>query len=445
MHKFSLEHVFTYLIFAGGLLLSATVSANSTSGQDAFQAGVKASQDKRYEEAVKHFLDAKKQGRDSAALHHNLGVAYFKLGQYEKANEAFKQASRSDKMAALSYYNLGLVAEKQGRPDEARQWFEKARDQARTTQLQRLAERKLGIRQTVAVPYVAYLEAFVGNDSNPQLVDDPSNLNIERDSDAFYGGLAYGRYHFGGDSRRGFYLVGSAYSRNYLDVDEENTSVYSAGGGFKHRVGAWQQDYQLAVNRLSLDGDEVQTSIIGALDARKRLAGNRLFEARLLGESIDGDRANGYDYLTGERARLRLRYRNIASPVTWKLTYEATFNDRDELVTLDAGGNVDNVFDVSPLRHEVAADLEWPLLGSLKGTLRGNYRISQYRDEEVRGGVEAGERDDDLWAVRAGLLYPFGRGFNTRLEATYTENDSNFDRFDYDRTEVVLSVGYSFN
>lgn len=445
MKKSSFVKITAYFMLAAGLFFSSVVLADSVPGQDAFQAGVNASQQQRYQEAVTYFLEAKKQGRDSAALHHNLGVAYFKLGQYEKASEAFKQASRSEKMAALSYYNLGLVAEKQGQPDEARLWFEKARDQARTTQLQRLAERKLGIRQTVTVPYVAYLEGFVGNDSNPQLVDDPSNLNIERDSDAFFGGLAYGRYHLGGDSTEGLYVVGSAFIRNYLDVDEENTSVYAGGGGFKHNVGSWQQDYQLIANRLSLDGDEIQTSIIGALDARKRLAGNRLFGVRLLGESISGDRANGYDYLSGDRARLRLRYQNIASPVTWKLTYEATFNDRDELVTLDANGNVDNVFDISPLRHEVAADLEWPLVDSLRGTLRGRYRVSQYSDDEVRGGVDAGERDDDLWAVRAGLLYPFGRGFNTRLEATYTENDSNFDRFDYDRTEVVLSVGYSIN
>lgn len=445
MYNSSLVQVFTRFIIAAGLSVSSAVFAESALGQGAFQDGVKASKDQRYQEAVTYFLEAKKQGRDSAALHHNLGAAYFKLGQYDKAAEAFKQASRSDKMAALSYYNLGLVVEKQGRPDEARKWFEKARGKARTTQLQRLAEHKLGIRQSVTVPYVAYLEGFVGNDSNPQLVDDPSNLNIERDSDAFYGGLAYGRYHFGGDSTKGFYAVGSAYVRNYLDVDEENTSVYAAGGGFKHRAGSWQNDYQLAVNRLSLDGDEVQTSIIGTLDARRRLAGNRQFGVRVSGESIDGDRANGYDYLSGERARLRLRYQNIASPVAWKLTYEVTFNDRDQLVTLDAGGNVDAVFDVSPLRHEVAADLEWPLLGSLRGTLRGSYRISQYRDEEVRAGIDEGERDDDLWGVRAGLLYPFGRRFNTRLEASYTDNDSNFDRFDYDRSEVVLSVGYSLN
>lgn len=416
--------------------------ADDTAGQQAFDAGVTASRAGNYEEALRHFLEAKRQGRDTPALYHNLGVTYLKLKRYDEAEQAFREASRSKRMAAVSYYNLGLLEERRDNQSAAEQWFQKARDAGRTPRLRRMAELKLGIRETVDVPYSGYFEVFGGYDDNPQLIDEAAETtDFKKEGDSFLGALAFGRYRFTGDEQDGAYVFSSAYSRNYLDVDEQNTAAVSAGVGLKNRVGSWQHDYQLGVNRLWLDGDEIQTGFLGSIRARRELGKNLILGFRLIGESLDG--ADDFDFLSGERARFRVRLQGTPSAVQWKLTYEGTYNDRDNVELLDSAGNVDDFFDISPLRHELQADLEIPLTGLLKAELGAEYRISEYSDPEVRDGVEMKEREDDRWGVNAGLAYPFGP-WTARLEARYWDNDSNFDRFDYERTDVMLSLGRYF-
>lgn len=435
--------LYLILIIVAG---SAAAQADAESGEAAFQAGIDASRSGRYEEALQQFLQAREQGRDTPALHHNLGVVYFKLGRYDEAEQAFREASRSRRMASVSYYNLGLIEERRDNRAAAEQWYRRARDAARTQTLRRMAERKLGLREAVDVPYSGYVELFAGHDSNPQLLEDTETeleTGRERDSDSFLGALALGKYRFAGDWNDGAYVFGSVYTRRYLDVDEENTDYASAGLGLKNRTGKWQQDYQLGANRLQLDGDEVESGFFGSVRAGRALGNDLMLDLRLVGESQDGAKSNGYDYLTGERYRFRTRLQGDAAALNWKLSYEFTQNDRDVLVIENEDGTVD-AFDSSPTRHDFHAGVEWPLIGLLRAEIGGTYRISRYDEEEVRNSVTVEKREDDRWSAEAGLSYPFAGGWRARLEAAYWDNDSNFARYDYDRWEVMLSAGKVF-
>ena len=74
------------------LLIILLIPTMATANQpDYFQAGVKAFQEGKYEEAVSYFQQASEEGEDKPQLNYNLGAAYFKTGQYERSEKEFKK------------------------------------------------------------------------------------------------------------------------------------------------------------------------------------------------------------------------------------------------------------------------------------------------------------------------------------------------------------------
>lgn len=416
----------------------------STAADDAFKQGVVSSKAGNYALAIERFLQAEKAGKTSAALYHNLGVAYFKQGRYPEALSAFGEASRSEKLASLSYYNMGLVEEKRGNQTDAAKWFEKSRNIATTETLRRLAERKLGLRDSAIVPYIAYLEAFAGNDSNPQLVDETNTVAVERDADNFLGTLVYGRYHFGGDANQGSYISGTGYIRRYADVNDEDATNLGLGAGYIQRLRALRLDYQLNVNQLSIGGDAIQNSISAALNAQYSFS-SAYIDTRIALESIDGDDGNGYDYLSGERMQLRLRYNDTLASLRWRVGYELNVNDRNQLITTDSAGAISERFSASPLQNTFSLQASLPLTTNLTAEFSSDYRLSRYDEQEIRAGVLEVERDDKRWSAQVGVRYQLSRGWSTRLEARHWDNDSNFDAYSYQRNEITLAVSKTFN
>lgn len=440
---FTSPKYFAALTIAIAAMLPYSVFA-STAADDAFKQGVVSSKAGDYALAIERFLQAKKAGKTSAALYHNLGVAYFKQGRYSEALTAFGEASRSAKLASLSFYNMGLVEEKRGNQADAAKWFEKSRNIATTETLRRLAERKLGLRDSAIVPYIAYLEAFAGNDSNPQLVDETSNLAVERDGDNFLGTLLYGRYHFGGDAKQGGYISGTGYIRRYADVNDEDATNLGIGAGYIQLLRAWRLDYQLTANQLDIGSDTIQNSINAALNAQYSLP-SAYIDTRIALETVNGDDGNGYDYLSGERMQLRMRYNDTFASLRWRVGYELNLNDRNQLITTDSTGAISERFSASPLQHTFSLHANLPLTANLTAELSGDYRLSRYDEQEIRAGALEAERDDKRWSSQVGVRYQFSRGWATRLDATHWDNDSNFDAYSYQRNEITLAVSKTFN
>lgn len=431
------------VLILGCLLANAATAANSS-----FDAGVTASKQGDYRQAIEHFLDARAQGVNTPALYHNLGVAYYKLGRYPEARNAFMRAVESPKMRALSFYNLGLVAEKQNDDTAARDWFEKAYDAATTGKLRRLAAAQLGLAENDVSRYTLYLEGFAGHDSNPRLTEQDTDQLGERrkDGDTVYGALAVGQLLLAGDWSGGATAIGAVYADAHPDLDDQDIGAYTAGLGLHHSPGRWRHEYSLTATRLRLGGETLQTSVRGEIHSKRYLATNLIAGLRLRSESIDGEDQSGFDYLSGWRHQARLRLRDRGGPWRWNLYYEYEYNNRDDLfVDTDTGTDF---FSVSPTRHEIGAGLERTLVGKLTGEVRLAFRRSEYRDPEIRSGVEREEREDDRLEAGLGLSHPLGR-WTGRIETTYWDNtsecgDGACDRFEYDRLETLISVGRSF-
>lgn len=426
-------------VFVLGCALATAVSAANSS----FEAGVTASQRGDYQQAVEHFNNARDEGLDTPALHHNLGVAYYKLGRYESARQAFKRAAESPKMRAMSFYNLGLVAQKEGDDASARDWFEKAHETARTRKLRRLAAVQLGLTDRVVPPYKAYLEGFAGHDSNPRLADEEA-IQQDDEGDAVFGALAVGERLLGGDWDRGASVIGVGYADFHPDLDDQDIAAFAGGFRLHHSPGQWRHQYELTINRIRLGDDTLQTGIRAGLRSQRRLSRHLVAELRLRGEDIDGD--GRFDYLSGNRYEARTRLIGRHGRGGWKLYYRFEHNDRDDLEFIDDTG--EQFFSVSPARHEIGGSVKRPLAGDFSGELGVAFRRSDYRDPEVRDGVEQEEREDDRLEVKLGVSHPLGR-WTGRIETVYWDNSSECgdgacDRFEYDRLETLVSIGRSF-
>lgn len=424
-----------------GFALTTTVMA----ADPAFDDGVAASKRGDHRQALEYFLDARTRGLDTPALYHNLGVTYYKLGRYAEARRAFLRVSESPKMRAVAFYNLGLVAQKQGNDDDARDWFRKAHRAATSRKLRQLAAAQLGLKERAVSPYTLYMEGFTGYDGNPRLADADADQFGDRgdEGDAVFGVLAAGRHLLGGDWKRGATAIGVAYADLHPDLNDENVGLAAAGFGFHHSPGRWRHEYELTFNQLWLGGNTLQTAVRAGLYSQRRLSRRLIAELRWRSEYIDGDSSNGFAYLGGWRHEARARLRGRGGAWRWKLHYEFEYNDRDDL-------RVDSdFFSVSPIRHEIAGSLERPLFGAWSGEAQFGYRRSEYRDPEVRDGVEEGKRRDDRLQLELGVSRPLGHDWIGRIETFYWDNASDCDngaceRFEYDRVQTLLSIGRSF-
>ena len=433
------QHCFLVLLYA--LVLS--VQWAWAAPQSDFSLGVVASKQGLYEEAIRYFLKAEKAGKRTATLYHNLGVAYFQTGNYDAARAAFLKVGQSQKLAALGFYNVGLVEEKQNNDAQAQQWFRKARASARTEKLRQLVDLKLAGKSGRRIPFVAYVEMVAGSDSNPQLADD-TIAQVEKERSSFIGTIAYGRYHFNGDAREGSYVSGTAFLRRYSSVEDEDIRFLSVAGGYIQTVGKWSLDYQLGVNQLLLGGERVQDGVVGSVLGRRNLAGASYLDARLMAEDVSGDSGNGYDYLSGNTYQLRLRYGGSAGIVNWSLRYEASADDRGELISRAADGAIVERYSASPVRHDIRLDLLAPLGRSVDAEFKIGLRNSDFRDEKIRQSIPQGVRDDDLRYASVGVAYHFASAWTAKCELSYWDNTSNFDRYEYQRSELALSVSRSF-
>lgn len=419
-------------------LLLAPAPAFADAADRAFEAGIEAAGRGDNEEALRHYRRAREAGRDSAALHHNMGSAYYRLGRYEEARAAFMRAAGYPRMAAVSFYNLGRVADTVGDHDEALHWFRRARDSATSDELARRAADKLGIEHRPHKPYALYGEVFGGYDSNPRLASVDDLARRDREGDVVVGGLLSGRRLLGGDLRNGSLLLGTAYADAHVDLDGQDLTLFDGGLGLNRRLGAWRTRYRATAHRLWLGGEGLLTGARGEVSANRSLGERYELGLRLRGESVSGD--SGFGYLDGTRQELRTRLGGDHGLWRWRATYTLERNDRDDL-TVDADGHF---FSVSPRRDELALDLERYLFGPYTGELGVAWRDSRYPDNEERGGSVEDEREDQRLELTLGVSRPLPGLATMRVEARYRDNESNFDEFDYERMYVTLSLGKSF-
>jgi tetratricopeptide (TPR) repeat protein len=156
------------------LSLSAPAGSAPADAESAFAQGAELFRAEDYAAAIQYFRQARDAGLPGPAVHYNIGVCAYRLGEYAEASAAFEAVTTYYEMAPLAYYNLGLVELERGRSGAAQQWFQRARVTTDDPQLQAMADRMLRPASGASLPsrWYGILLAEAGYDDNVRLLND---------------------------------------------------------------------------------------------------------------------------------------------------------------------------------------------------------------------------------------------------------------------------------
>lgn len=112
--------VFISLLFVGDR------NAMAQSVFSSVKQGIEAYENKKYEQAKKHFIDAQLEAPDEAKLYYNIGTAAYMNKDYEQARKNFEQASRSEdnELRKNARFNLANTDYRLGHLDESIKGYE---------------------------------------------------------------------------------------------------------------------------------------------------------------------------------------------------------------------------------------------------------------------------------------------------------------------------------
>ncbi|HEU4620127.1 MAG TPA: tetratricopeptide repeat protein [Gammaproteobacteria bacterium] len=411
-----------------------TAAANDPSrlfatGSEAFARG-------DFDAARAAFEAARRAGMDTPAVLYDLGVTEYKLGRYVEAEDYFRElAQRFPAMRELSEYNLGLALTRQDRVTEARDAFAKA-SLSTDEKVAALANAMLAridpdprTEESASLTGGArrdpdrlrLLDVGVGVDGNVALVDEASlPLGATTDSplaQAF--GMLRGRPWVDVPLS----LDVSGYMVRYVNAGEFDQSSIRLGAAYNWELPGWRIEAGPYYSRTTLSGDGFERRVGASFAVRRGLGEASSLRVKLAHEGID-DLDPQYDYIAGTRERLSLDFTHGSAQGRLALGYAYESNDRD-------GPGV------SPYRNEAYAGYEFYLPQDWSIEAEGFLRASRYSQLAV-------PRDEDLAELRLTGRRELSSGWLLEGEWRIGSNDSNDERYSYDRTRLDLGISKVF-
>ena len=408
----------SYLLALGSLTLSSIAwAADSGPATEAFAAGTTAFAQQDYLLALSHFQDARAHGLDGPAIHYNLGVCQYKLGNYREADAAFHVvADNYPAMRALAHYNLGLVALKRGQQARAQTFFEQARANSVDEKIARLAAAELQklepARETQS--WFSLVDARIGHDDNVSLQDDIGLPTGGSDS-AFTEVFAM----LSGPAGPGLRFDGSVYAVRYPDAETFDQNALRLGGVYQWTWGTWRAEAGPYLNYSTLNGDGYEQRLGGSLALKRDLDDRTTVSVRYLHDEID-ELEDQFAFVGGSRDQLRVSLDRSLNKGRLALGYVLDLNDRE-------GASV------SPTRHRVFGRYRFSVTPYWLIDAELSFRTSRYDDLMVT-------RDEDLTELSLGFLRTLAKSWQLTGEYHLGQNDSNVDTFSYDRNRFLIGL-----
>jgi tetratricopeptide (TPR) repeat protein len=407
-----------YFAVALAWLLAATpCAAQETS---AFAAATTAFETGDYRRALRLFETARANGSDSAALHYNIGVCQYRVGDYTEAAATFALVrDRFPQFAAVAEYNRGLALSALNDRNAARTAFQRAR--AGDDALAGLADSalaRLGAANAPRSRWVGYFDVAAGHDDNVALVDELSLPATVSASTSFTELVGYAGGRVG---QRGS-LSFSGYSVRYADASQFDQTALRVDTAFGWSPGDWRFEAGPHFAETLLDGDGFERALGVSLRAIRPITERVTFDVRLVYDDLDAP-SSRFAFIDGTRQRLRLGLESRGQQSRIRVGYEIEANDRASA-------------SVSPDRDRLVLNLQrgagrW----SLEATLA--YRQSDYDDL-------AAPRHERLTEIGAAARRNLQKGWLFGTEYRLADNDSNIAQFGYRSRRVSLSVGKGF-
>jgi tetratricopeptide (TPR) repeat protein len=373
-----------------------------------------------YQRALSLFETARTNGSDSAALHYNIGVCQYRVGDYADAAATFARVrDRFPQFAAVAEYNRGLALSAFDDRDAARAAFQRARSS--DDALAGLADSALARLDPADAPrsrWVGYFDIAAGHDDNVALVDElslPATLSASTSFTELIG------YAGGRVGQRGFFSF-SGYSVRYADASQFDQTALRVDTAFEWSPGDWRFEAGPHFAETLLDGDGFERALGIGLRATHSITERVAFDVRLVYDDLQAP-SSRFAFIDGTRQRLRLGLESRGERSRVRIGYEIEANDRASA-------------SVSPDRDRLVLNLQrgvgrW----SLEGTLA--YRQSDYDDL-------ATQREERLTEVGAAARRSLPKGWLLGTEYRLADNDSNLAQFSYRSHRISLAVGRSF-
>lgn len=375
-----------------------------------------------YRAALEVFREARRQGRDGAAVYYNIAVCEYRLGDYAAARRTFGELdAKFPAMRPLARYNLGLVALKLGERQTAAGHFRAsyylAEDDPNLRALASTALRRLVDDAPEQVSWVRVLSLRSGHDDNVILRDDTGLTGGQSADSAFVEAFGTLRGPYAGDT--GLRFDGGAFLLRYPDAEAFDQSSVYAGGLYEWTLGGWEAELGAHVGASTLGGDSFDRSFrLGGevtrwLDARNGLTLRYRYEDIAAGDDI-------FAGVEGTRQRVDLGWRWYDRLRSLRVSIRREINDRD-----DPGVSPDKTRLRGDYRY--APDSGWGFGASIE------LRASEYSGQDV-------DRDEDLAQAELTLTRHFDSGWEVFGQLLRAENDSTDPAFDYSRNQVAIGV-----
>lgn len=424
-------------------LSTVNVQGKTPEAKAHFRAGVQAFNDGELDKARRYLESAAAQGLSSRSLRYNLGVVYYKLGLYEKAEQTFRQLIPT-RQKALAYYNIGLTALARENHREAAEAFREVLASDPDDNLISLANRQLERlgpktgRVVARKRWAGLVSVGGGYEDNVALFPDTAPENLDS---SFTEALAAASYYLHGDARSGLRADLKAFSRQYPSEHAFDLQVVQGEAKWIQQTTPGQVSVGLGGDYIWRDrrSRERRARLMAAITSRTCPGpGSR---CQIKAEAAQVFPESEFDAYRGQMYRLDARYRIRPGKWSGELKYRVEYNDRDNLETEN------EFFSVSPERYGLDTDIGYSLTDKLSLKAGAGFRFSYYRTPHqlrIPEGLLTIRREDKRYTLSVGTTYRFSGRTSLSVELDRTDNNSNIDRYSYDRHAATASISVGF-
>lgn len=429
-----MNRFFTICFIAVSLGIGGVAHA---AGELEFSQGVALFKQDAYAEALARFEAARKAGMREPKLDFNQALCNLKLQRYDAAYQYFQLAAKHKPLRGLAYFNIGLLELERGNNDKAREWLQRVSESASMPKLRALAELKLKQLDSITPDDTAPLwdngySVFLGYDDN---IEDPALVGSSNKGDSFANALLYVTRTAGGENGLRLGLFGFSQHYSTVDIYDLDLLQLLLDKGFV--TGSWRNRLATELEASSLGGNAYLETI--KLDLSGKRALSPMDELRLRYRySIISALLQRYDYLSGVRHEMEVRWQHRRSDLRLQASYEFEINERNDY----SGTTIFSSF--SPTRHTVdlRADANLAPHWSLDGRI--TWRASRYNDANILADTSQVKRSDDSLSLGLGVGYDLSERLNLEFKYKFTENHSNIATYHYTRNIFSIGINGTF-
>ena len=431
-----LSGIFLCLLSVIDLTFVAAASANTVSITE--QLG--------YKKQLAHYLKTQ-QKNNTPRITYNIGVLYYKLKQYSESRTYFTKLLKVENYHALAQYNLGLLAYKSGDKKQAISWFERISEhqtkyktpekllQLATVQIKKLRTKK-ATKKTIKkktkdklFKINSYVFAYYGHDDN--LIDPNGNVIT---GDNFLNTYASVAMKFKKPPLKDFSWRFGFYSKDHVNLGGYDYRVISSEIGKKFYRDNWRHGLGFRLDSSTYGVTDYQSTARIELNTRYKKSSNQL-AARYRYYDIQSEDPL-YDAYEGSRQLVSLRYEKKFSAQKIRLTLDFETNDRADLRT---AGIVTTSY--SAARDTVALSWFSKLSDRWKMRLSLKSRDSLYNDFST---ADNARRKEELKTTSLQFKYNLKKRWWFVADYSYSDNQSNIDRYSYSRNVSRVGISGSF-